>query len=118
MMTAGPPIVAPETPVTEVVKLMKEQGTSSILIGERRAAVGIVSEADIVRKVVAYEKAPNEVRADQVMTSPLISVDIGTPVYDIYRTMADHHIRHLLITDDDEQVGFISVKDLIAKPAF
>jgi CBS domain-containing protein len=32
--------------------------------------------------------------------------------------MADHQIRHLLITDNDKQVGFISVKDLIAKPVF
>jgi CBS domain-containing protein len=45
-------------------------------------------------------------------------VDIATPVYDIYRTMADHHIRHLLITEGEKQVGFISVKDLIAKPIF
>lgn len=52
------------------------------------------------------------------MTYPLISVDIKTPVYNIYRTMAEHHIRHILITDGGEQVGFLSVKDLIAKPAF
>ena len=32
--------------------------------------------------------------------------------------MADHHIRHLLITDDGEQVGFVTVDDLIAKPTF
>jgi signal-transduction protein with cAMP-binding, CBS, and nucleotidyltransferase domain len=57
-------------------------------------------------------------KANQIMTSPLISVDIATPVYEIYRTMADHHIRHILITENGKQVGFISVKDLIAKPTF
>jgi signal-transduction protein with cAMP-binding, CBS, and nucleotidyltransferase domain len=77
-----------------------------------------VSEADIVRKVVALDKDPTRVDVNHIMTSPLISVDIGTSIYEIYRTMADHHIRHLLITEDGKQVGFVSVKDLIARPLF
>ena len=116
MMTAGPPIVDPNTTVAEVVKIMNQQGTSSVLVGETGGAKGIVSEADIVRRVVALEKDSAIMKADQIMTSPLISVDITTSVYEIYRTMADHHIRHILITDGGKQVGFISVKDLIAKP--
>ena len=118
LMTDGPPIVAPNTSVAAVVEIMKQQGISSVLVGEPGKATGIVSEADIVRKVVALHKEPADVRADQIMTSPMISVDIKTPAYEIYRTMAEHHIRHLLITDDGDQVGFISVKDLIAKPSF
>lgn len=118
LMTDGPPIVAPNTSVAAVVEIMKQQGISSVLVGEPGKATGIVSEADIVRKVVALHKEPADVRVDQIMTSPMISVDIKTPAYEIYRTMAEHHIRHLLITDDGDQVGFISVKDLIAKPSF
>ena len=118
LMTGGPPIVDPNTSIAEVVEIMKQQGTSSVLVGEPGNATGIVSEADIVRKVVAFDKDPAHVRVDQIMTSPLIAVDIKTPAYEIYRTMAEHHIRHLLITDGDSQVGFISVKDLVAKPAF
>jgi len=118
MMTSGPPIVDLNTTVTEVVKIMKQQGSSSVLVGEPGNAKGIVSEADIVRRVVALEKDSDKLKVDQIMTSPLISIDIATPVYEIYRTMADHHIRHILITDGGKQVGFISVKDLIAKPMF
>lgn len=118
LMTSGPPTVVPDTSVAEVVDIMKTEGTSSVLVGEPGVALGIVSEADIVRKVVALDKQPGSVTAGQIMTSPLISVDIKTPAYDIYRTMAEYHIRHLLITENGEQVGFISVKDLVAKPAF
>jgi len=116
MMTSRPPIVDLNTTVAEVVKIMNQHGSSSVLVGEPGSVKGIVSEADIVRRVVALEKDSANVNVDQIMTSPLISVDISTPVYEIYRTMADHHIRHLLITDGGKQVGFISVKDLIAKP--
>ena len=117
-MTAGPPIVDPDLSVAEAVRIMESEGVGSILVGEPENAKGIVSEADIVRKVVAQELDFANVRVDQIMTSPIISVDIATPVYKIYRTMADHHIRHVLITDEGKQVGFISVKDLIAKPIF
>jgi CBS domain-containing protein len=118
MMTTGPLTVDPSTTVAEAVKIMKQQGSSSVLVGEPGSAIGIVSEADIARKVVALEKDSTNVQVDQIMTSPLISVDIRTPVYEIYRTMADNHIRHLLITESGKQVGFLSVKDLIAKPLF
>ena len=118
LMTDGPPIVNPITSVSDAVEIMKQHGTGSVLVGEPGSATGIVSEADIVRKVVALDREPAGVRVDQIMTSPLVSVDIKTPAYEIYRTMAEHHIRHLLITDGGDQVGFISVKDLIAKPAF
>jgi CBS domain-containing protein len=118
LMTSGPPAVNPSMSVQEVVKVMKEHHSGSVLVGEPGYAKGIVSEADIVRKVVALELDPAKVQVEQIMTSPMISVDIATPVYNIYRTMAEHHIRHLLITEDGKQVGFVSVKDLVAKPAF
>lgn len=118
LMTKGPPLVNPETSAAEIVEIMTQHGSSSVLVGEPGRAVGIISEADIVRKVIALKNDPANMKAEQIMTSPLISVDIKTPAYEIYRTMAENHIRHLLITDGDNQIGFISVKDLVAKPAF
>jgi formate transporter len=118
LMTAGPPIIDPSITVAEAVKIMEQEGVSSILVGEPGNSKGIISEADIVRKVVAKGLEAANVQVAQIMTSPIISVDIATPVYKIYRTMAENHIRHLLITENGVQVGFISVKDLIAKPTF
>ncbi|MGD8751822.1 MAG: formate/nitrite family transporter [Anaerolineales bacterium] len=118
IMTSGPPVVDPNTTIAEVVRILKQQGSSSVLVGEPGNTKGIVSEADVVRKVMCLDRDPAMIKADQIMTSPLISVDIATPVYKVYRTMADHHIRHILITDGGKQIGFISVKDLIAKPVF
>jgi formate/nitrite transporter len=118
LMTSGPPSVAPSTSIAQAVEVMKQHASGSVLVGELGEAVGIVSEADIVRKVVAVGEDPNSIHVDQIMSTPLISVDIKMPVYEIYRTMADRHIRHLLITDAGRQVGFVSVKDLIASPMF
>jgi len=116
LMTAGPQTVAPGTSVAEVVKVMKQHGFGSVLVGEPGQAIGIVSEADIVRKVVSVGQEPAAATVDEIMSSPLISVDIKTPVYKIYRTMADQRIRHLVITEEGKQVGFVSVKDLLKGP--
>ena len=118
IMTSGPPYVDPDTNVADIVRIMNEHQSSSVMVGIQGNAQGIVSEADIVRKVIAAEKKPTEVEALEIMTSPLIAVDIATPVYQIYRKMADNHIRHLMITKEGKQIGFVSVKDLIAKPLF
>jgi len=116
LMTAGPPAVAPDTTVTEAVQAMKQHTIGSILVGRAGESIGIVSEADIVRKVIAAGQNPAVVKVEQIMSAPLISVDIKTSVYDIYRTMANNKIRHLIITEEGRQIGFVSVKDLLKRP--
>ena len=82
-MTLGPPDVDPDTPISEVVKIMQQQGVSSVLVGKLGNAEGIISEADIVRKVLAQDLDITKINADQIMTSPLISVEVTTSVYKI-----------------------------------
>jgi signal-transduction protein with cAMP-binding, CBS, and nucleotidyltransferase domain len=96
---------------------MKRHGVGSVLVGESDdKATGIVSEADIVRKVLVAGAKPDRVKVTEIMSSPLISVDVKTPIYKIYQTMTEHRIRHLVITDQDQKVGFVSVKDLLRVP--
>lgn len=118
LMTKGPPVIAPDKTVVEAVKAMKRHNVGSILVGESDdRAVGIVSEADIVRKVLAEGTKPDTVKVEEIMSSPLISVDVKTPIYRIYNTMTQNRIRHLVITDQGQKVGFVSVKDLLRGPA-
>jgi len=108
-MTAGPPVVAAETTVAEAVQVMRQNVISSVLVGQAGQAVGIVSEADVVRKVIAEQRDPGSVKVDQIMSTPLVSVDVTTAVYDVYRAMADNRVRHLVITEGGKQVGFVSI---------
>lgn len=116
MMTLGPPTVEMNTTVADATEIMKKHNSSSVLVGKQGQAQGIVAESDIVRKVVSKGLDTNTVKVSEIMSSPLITVDIKTPVYGIYRTLAKHKIRHIIVTEDNEQVGFVSVKDLIKRP--
>ena len=116
MMTVGPPTVDPNTTVAEATEIMKKHNSGSVLVGKQGQAQGIVAESDIVRKVVSKGLDTTTVKVSEIMSSPLITVDIKTPVYGIYRTLAKHKIRHIIVTEDNEQVGFVSVKDLIKRP--
>lgn len=116
LMTSGPTSVAPDASVAEAVEVMKQHASASVLVGELGESVGFVSETDIVHKIVATGENPASVKVSQIMSSPLISVDIKTSIYEVYRTMSDRQIRHLLITESGRQVGFVSVRDLLKKP--
>ncbi len=115
-MTGGPPTVAHGASVAEAVQVMQKHASGTVLVGETGKALGILSEKDVVYKVVASGKDPTAVTVDQVMSAPLISVDIKASAYEVYRTMANNSIRHLLITREGEQVGFISVRDILKNP--
>ena len=117
LMTQGPPVIAPDKTVTQAVEIIKRHSVSSVLVGESdNAVIGIVSEADIVRKVLATGAKPDTVKVNEIMSSPIISVDVKTPIYEIYHTMTRQRIRHLVITDQDQTIGFVSVKDLLRGP--
>jgi signal-transduction protein with cAMP-binding, CBS, and nucleotidyltransferase domain len=113
---SGPPPVALDSSVAEAVQVMEQQGSDSVVIRGQEGVEGIVSEADIVRKVVALGLDPATMKVDQIMTTPLISVEVKTPIYEVYRTMTDHQIQYVLITDESQPLGFVSVKDLSAQP--
>ena len=114
IMTKGPPMIAPDKMIVEAIEMMKRYRVGSVLVGESEDnAVGIVSEADIVRKVLAAGANLDTVKVEEIMSSPLISVDVKTLIHKIYHTMTEHRIRHLVITELGKKVGFVSVKDLL-----
>ncbi len=116
IMTKGPPAVAPETPIAEAVRVMQAHNSSSVLVGKLGESLGIVGEADIVKKAVAQGMNPDTTPVSAIMSAPLISVDIRTTIYGVYRLLAERRIRHVVITEAGKQVGFISVKDLLRRP--
>jgi CBS domain-containing protein len=105
--------IASERTVLEAAQTMAEKGIGSLLVIEAGEMVGIVTETDVVRKVIASHLPANSTLVGAVMNYPLIQIDINRTVRDASRLMAEKRIRHLAVTEDNKVVGLLSVRDLV-----
>ena len=105
--------IASERTVQEAAQLMSEKRIGSLLILERGDMVGIVTETDLVRKVIAARLPARSTPIGAVMSYPLIQIDINHTVRDASRLMAEKRIRHLAVTEENKIVGLLSVRDLV-----
>ncbi len=102
-----------EETLSTVATFMSAKRIGSLLVSQNGVVVGIVTERDLVQKVVGLDKDPKHVTVGTVMSSPLIDIDINRTVHDASDLMAEKGIRHLPVTENHAIVGILSVRDLI-----
>jgi signal-transduction protein with cAMP-binding, CBS, and nucleotidyltransferase domain len=105
--------IASERTVLEAAQAMAEKRIGSLLVIEAGEMVGIVTETDVVRKVIAARLPASSTSVGAVMNYPLIQIDINRTVRDASRLMAEQRIRHLAVTEENKVVGLLSVRDLV-----
>jgi signal-transduction protein with cAMP-binding, CBS, and nucleotidyltransferase domain len=112
-------VVPPETTIAEAAVRMREKSVGSLLVEPTNAEgrvsnrSGIVTETDLIRKVLAKGMDSSLTRVDQIMTSPLLTITPDRPMLDASHLMETKHVRHLCVSDEEEIVGVISVRDLV-----
>lgn len=102
-----------EEMLSTVATLMTDKRIGSLLVTQNGVVVGILTERDLVQKVVGLDKDPTQVTVGTVMSSPLIDIDINRTVHDASDLMAEKGIRHLAVTENHAIIGILSVRDLI-----
>jgi len=75
--------------------------------------VGIVTETDVVRRVIATRLPASSTSVGAVMNYPQIKININLTVRDASRLMAEQRIRHLAVTEEKKVVGLLSVRDQV-----
>lgn len=113
MMSRQVLAVGPDMTVIEVARTMQENKVGALLVAEGARFIGIVSETDLVRRVLAVGGDVRQVRVSEVMRSPIITIEIDRSAHEASDLMADRGIRHLAVTDDGKIVGMLSVRDLL-----
>ena len=89
-----------ETTVTEAVRRMKEKGVTSVLISSKDGKItGIVTERDVLYRVVAEGKDPKSVRLREIKSSPLVTVTPQTKVSDAIALMSQKGIRRVVVAE-------------------
>ena|ERR1700687_137455 len=98
---------------TEIAKIMDKNKVSSIIITKDQLPIGIVTERDLVSKIVAQNKKPSEVKIIDITTSPLVIVNSLTPTDEVAEKMIDKKIRRVVVMDSNQPLGIITVTDFV-----
>jgi signal-transduction protein with cAMP-binding, CBS, and nucleotidyltransferase domain len=97
----------------EVAKIMDKNNVSCIVLTKDEKSQGIVTERDLLSKVIVPNKKSSELLAREIMTSPVTSVSSLTPVDEIAQKMLDKKIRRVIVMDDGRPLGIITVTDFV-----
>ncbi len=106
-------VVAAES-VLNAARLMNERGIGGVLVMEEGEVVGIFTERDVLRRVVAERRDPSTTTLREVMTAPVIRCRPDAKVVECRALMSQKRIRHMPVMCEDEVCGIITTGDILA----
>jgi CBS domain-containing protein len=112
IMTRVPITCCPDLTAKDIGSLMRLWKVGSIIITVEGRPVGIVTEKDLVEKIVAEDKLPGVITAQEVMSAPVVTIGPHESVADAGRKMARLHLRRLPVVDNGELLGIITENDI------
>ena len=101
-----------ETTVRQAVRKMIEANVGCLIVETDTKVIGIFTERDLLRRVVGDDKDPDSVLIAEVMSSPVSSCKPSDDIDECFKTLSAGEFRHLLVLDNDEPVGVISLRDV------
>ncbi|MBI2799079.1 MAG: CBS domain-containing protein [Gammaproteobacteria bacterium] len=106
-----PVTVGPDETVVRAACAMTERHVGAATVVDGTRVIGVVTERDVLQKVVAADRDPTITSVRDIMTSPAVSVGLNTSVATAAALMRKHHIRHLVVLDERETlVGMLALR--------
>jgi CBS domain-containing protein len=102
-----------DTDVQTAARLMRDRRISSLFVTNGKEIVGILTDTDMVRRVVAAGVDTLTTTAEKIMSAPILTIEEDKTLLDVSDLMANTHIRHLGVTQGGKLVGMISVRDIL-----
>ncbi len=113
IMSKQPVTTAPDASIHHAARSMRTKDVGSLLVISNGKPIGIITEKDLVTKVVAEDRLPSEIQVQECMTSPVVTVEPYQEVVEAARTMAELRIRRLPVVDGENLVGLITENDIL-----
>jgi CBS domain-containing protein len=113
IMVKDPITVDPDTSVKDVARLMLDRMISSVILVKGKKPVGIITERDLVRRVLAVNGNPDSLKAIEISSRPVIAISELDEVEAAVELMKGHRVRRLVVVDlKDNIVGILTTDDL------
>jgi CBS domain-containing protein len=110
LMTKKALTIDSQKTILEAAQLMSQKEVGDLIVVENEMPIGIVTERDFVRRVVARERGL-DTKVSDVMSKPLITIDPDASLKEAARKMVKHRIRRLPVLKTHKLVGIIVVSD-------
>ncbi|BBC35002.1 Oxidoreductase [Streptomyces graminofaciens] len=113
VMTASPVTVEPQTPVTTVARMMRDENIGAVLVAEGERLRGLVSDRDLVVRAMAEGGDPSRMTVAEACSEDLVTVKPGDDLTRAVKVMREHSVRRVPVVDDSQHaVGIVSIGDL------
>ena len=114
VMTPNPHCVAPTETIQSAARIMRDEDTGAVPVVENGRVVGMLTDRDIVVRVVADGGQVNRPVRDILKGTPICATpDMSTK--EASHLMSEHQIRRLPVVENDKLVGIVSLGDLAVK---
>lgn len=104
--------VEADATVMKAIKLMNEHEIGCIVVTRRGKPVGIVTERDMLKRVIAKAKSPQKTKVREIMTKPLISGQPEMDIEEATRLMFEKKIKKLPVVEQNRLIGLITLTDV------
>lgn len=115
IMSKDVKVVRPDSSVKEVVATMNKFDIGSIVVVQGDRPVGIITERDILRRIVQPCLAPETLTARQVMTSPLLKISETASIDEAAKIMAKKKVKKLPVMNKQKLIGIVTLTDIVTK---
>jgi CBS domain-containing protein len=101
------------TTIRNAVMYMAEKKVGLVPIMDDGKLVGVFSERDLVRRVIAQNKSLDETKVEDVMSTKLIIADMNEANESVLAKMKEANTRHILIIENEKLIGVLAMRDLL-----
>ena len=104
----------PDTNVADIARRMAEENVGCIIVKDNGQPIGIITERDIVRKLVSKDLKPTSVTIRELMSEPIITVSPDTSLLDVTKKMSQLDIRRFPVVKGGKMIGIVSETDVVS----
>jgi CBS domain-containing protein len=112
VMTTKVAVMDEAISVKKAAEVMAQEGVSAIIVTVEGKAKGIVTERDILKRIVAEDKNAKKTKVKEIMTSPLVTIEPTTDLEEAARLMFEKKIKNLPVTHENRLIGLINLQDI------
>jgi CBS domain-containing protein len=111
-MTAEVKTAAPSQSLTDVARLMKQEGVGSVPVVDGERLIGVVTDRDIVVRGIADGSDPHAIKAGDIASRDIVTVRPDDNLDEALRLMGQHQVRRLPVVDEGQLVGMVAQADV------